>query len=142
MDTTVRIHESAETNRAFDRKQQIGMRGMARTYGATLPTFYTIHVSTDAAALKNEFMETAVPETIDDVIAIVDEWDECFGHYEVVAIFRHAADKPREDVTEEIAERIYEKWVTDGNDPQFDTVPNFVWRHAPAHLDIGYRRAG
>ena len=140
MDTTVRIHESVASNREFDLKQQTGMRGMARTYGATLPTFYTVHISTDAATPKNEFMETAVPETIDDVIAIVEEWDECFGHYEVVAIFRHSSDKPREDVTEKIAERIYEKWVAAGNDPQFDIVPKFVWRHAPDRLDIGYRR--
>ncbi len=104
---------------------------------AAIPTFYTVHVSTDIANPKNEFMETAVPETIDDVIAIVDEWDECFGHYEVVAIFRHAADKPREDVTEDVACRIYEKWIAGGHDPAFDKVPDFVWRHAPDRLDIG-----
>lgn len=101
-----------------------------------MDTFYLVMVRFDKH-IREYTPEAELPETVDEVLALVNECETEFSH--VARILRCDPDIAPEDVTEEIAAIAYRKWVDGGADVEHDATPQFIHNHAPASCDCGYR---
>lgn len=80
--------------------------------------------------------EGPVMNTTADVIAAIRQLPSCV---DVKAVIRVPATGTQEDVTEAVANEVYDLWRNDGYDPVNDQLPDFCRQHMSAKLDSGYR---
>lgn len=98
-----------------------------------IPIFYTL-LARWPGEIRLFTVEHEMLESEDEVIAALPQ------HPHVALVFRHDDDAPRRDVTEDIAIRLYLRWI-EQHDPVREPLPRFIADNIPASLDSGWRNA-
>lgn len=99
-------------------------------------TFFVIMVK-DKKSIRPFTVEHEVPETREEALALVKEWDGYLTDFSVFAVYQCDPDIPRKDISEDLAVEWAEELKAGGFDPDIQNWPTFITRNVPTYYDLG-----